>query len=126
MSILYFVNYFFNAVERSISFRNWSCIVMVYSRDRFCHCAIDVLSTFATSDVTFYRQLGGCFLKSRGGLPYRCTWYRLLFFVRVPHLLFFLNFFYTFYFTLVVTFWLRHVLCCVFLFTLPGLCPLQM
>ena len=65
-------------------------------------------------DLTFYEQLGGCFMKNIGRLPYRCTWCMLpvLSGVRVSHL---------------------HLLFCMYnfvtscsllcLFFMSGLCP---
>ena len=42
----------------------------------------------STLDLTFYEQLGECFQKSRGHLPYRCTWSMFLVFSGVRVALF--------------------------------------
>ena len=50
---------------------------------------LEAIISISTPDLAFYEQLGGCFKKSGGRLPYRCTWCMLPAFseVRVAHLL---------------------------------------
>ena len=60
----------------------------------------------STPDLTVYEQLSGCFQKTRGRLPYRCTWSMLLVFSGVPvaHLLLLLCLYYFSYFMFFVVF----------------------
>ena len=78
----------------------------------------------STPDLTFYEQLGGCFQKSRGPLPYRCTWFMLPVFsgIRVVHLLLLLCI-YDFSSLMFFVVYVFFQCLAFFLFPMTGLCP---